>query len=312
MTRVLSLGECMIELTHRTADELVLGCAGDTFNTAAYLARLTAPEQLRVDYLTVLGDDHYSERVLAAMRAEGIGTELIPQLPGEQPGLYLVRTDADGERHFTYYRSRSAARNLFGSAATSAEFDGYDLVHLSAITLQILAPEARERLHAALARYRDRGGRISFDSNYRPAGWSGRQQAAAEIERFWRLAAIGLPTFSDERALRGDDAPESTVERLRGLGVDEIAVKDGARGCVLYDGERTAYLPTTPVHPVVDSTAAGDAFNAAYLAARLTGTAPAEAVARAHQLAGTVIGHRGAIVADEVLPKRPARARPNG
>src|SRR5437016_12181617 len=134
--RVLAIGECMIELTHRDEHTLSLGCAGDTFNTALYLARLSTSDEVAVDYLTLLGDDHYGGVLLEVMRAEGIGTHRIRRLPGEQPGLYLVRTDASGERGFTYYRSRSAARRLFDDAMP--DIGGYDVVYLSAITLQIL------------------------------------------------------------------------------------------------------------------------------------------------------------------------------
>lgn len=304
MIRVLAIGECMIELTHRDADTLAVGCAGDTFNTAAYLARLTTPDQVRVDYLTLLGDDHYSERILTAMRSEGIGTERIRQLPGEQPGLYLVRTDEHGERSFTYYRSLSAARKLFETDVDGVDFADYDVVHLSAITLQILSPPARERLREALAKFRTSGGRVSFDSNYRPAGWPDAAEAAEQVRELWRLTSIALPTFSDEQALFADPDAAATVDRLRGLGVEDAVVKDGANGCVLLDGDWTLRLPAEHVPRVVDSTAAGDAFNAAYLAARLTGTAPPDSAQHAQKIAATVIRHPGAIVADEVLPKR--------
>ncbi|MCX2730301.1 sugar kinase [Saccharopolyspora sp. NFXS83] len=305
MIRVLAIGECMIELTHRGGDALSLGCAGDTFNTATYLSRVTAPDRLRVDYATLLGDDHYSDRILAAMRAEGLGTDRIRRVPAAQPGLYLVRTDEHGERSFTYYRSQSAARGLFDEdSGAEPEFGDYDVVYLSAISLQILTPRARKRLRAALVRFRDGGGRVAFDSNYRPAGWRDAAEAAEHVRQLWELTSIALPTFSDEQALFADADPESTVERLRAAGVSDVAVKDGASGCVVLDGTRTVRLPAVPVETVVDSTAAGDAFDAAYLAGRLAGAAPVEAARRAQELAATVIRHPGAIVADSVLPRR--------
>ncbi|MFR9729726.1 sugar kinase [Saccharopolyspora sp. MS10] len=303
MIRVLAIGECMVELTHREGDLLSLGCAGDTFNTATYLARLTSPDDVEIDYLTLLGDDHYSDRIVAAMHAEGIGTGRVGRVPGGQPGLYLVRTDAAGERSFTYYRSNSAARGMFGDDAEPG-FDGYDVVFLSAISVQILTDPARERLTAALARFRDGGGRVAFDGNYRPAGWPDAATAAARIAELWGLATIGLPTFADEQALSGDRDAESTAERVRAAGVSDVAVKDGAAGCVVFDGRRPVRVPAVPVESVVDSTAAGDAFDAGYLAARFAGADPVAAAGAAQELAAKVIRHRGAIVDPGLLPRR--------
>ncbi|MBQ6639898.1 MAG: hypothetical protein IJH84_02555, partial [Saccharopolyspora sp.] len=106
------------------------------------------------------------------------------------------------------------------------------------------------------------------------------------------------------QALFADPDAAATVDRLRGLGVEDAVVTDGANGCVLLDGDGTLRLPAEHVPTVDDSTAAGDAFNAAYLAARLTGTAPPDSAQHAQKIAATVICHPGAIVADEVLPKR--------
>ena len=302
MKRVLAIGECMIELTHRSADLLALRCAGDTFNTAAYLARITGADQVHVDYLTRVGDDHYSERVLEAIRAEGVGTELVRRIPGRSPGLYLVRTDGTGERSFTYYRSQSPARELFADEVP--DLSGHDVVYLSGITLQIISPAARERLWSALRAFRDGGGTVAFDSNYRPVGWSSVDEARHAMRTTWELTSLALPTFADEQALFGDTDPQTTARRLHELGAAEMAVKNGSHGCVLWQGESPLPIEALPVERVVDSTAAGDAFNAGYLAARLTGADPVDAVARAQTLAATVIQHPGAIVDRSVVPGR--------
>jgi 2-dehydro-3-deoxygluconokinase len=63
--RVASIGECMIELRHRSATALDLAYGGDTLNTAVYLARLTRDRDARVDYVTAVGDDAYSDGMLA-------------------------------------------------------------------------------------------------------------------------------------------------------------------------------------------------------------------------------------------------------
>ncbi|HEX7968959.1 MAG TPA: PfkB family carbohydrate kinase, partial [Stellaceae bacterium] len=167
MRRVASIGECMVELRHRDEYVLDLGFAGDSFNTALYLARCNPRARLTVDYVTALGTDPYSEAMLQSWRDEGIGTGAVALLPGKLPGLYLIRTDARGERRFFYYRSASAARELFRDAATEgllAALPGYDVLYFTAITLSVLETAARERFHAALAAARAAGRLIVFDS----------------------------------------------------------------------------------------------------------------------------------------------------
>ncbi|NMH97879.1 PfkB family carbohydrate kinase [Pseudonocardia acidicola] len=311
MIRVAAVGECMIELTHQGERSLSLGFAGDTFNTALYLARSTRPQDpgpdVRIDYVTAVGDDWYSGQLLAAAAAEGIGTGLVERIPGASPGLYLVRTDDAGERSFTYYRSESAARRLFGAGypdRVDRALAGSDVIYLSAITLQILTVQARERLWAALAACRARGGRVVFDSNYRPAGWPDAAAARAAVQRTLALTDLYLPTLTDEQALHGDRDARACATRLAAYGITEIVIKDGAGGClVVADGDAVTVPARTGI-PVVDTTAAGDSFNAGYLAARLRGGPPPAAAGAAHRLAATVIGHPGAVVPPGVLPRR--------
>ncbi len=86
MGRVACLGECMIELVEHPDGTLTRGFGGDTLNTALYLARLGVP----TDYVTALGTDPFSDALLAAWQAEGIGTGSVPRLPGRLPGLYMI------------------------------------------------------------------------------------------------------------------------------------------------------------------------------------------------------------------------------
>lgn len=307
MIRFLAIGECMVELTHRTERDLHLNVAGDTYNTALYLARSTKPDEVGVDYLTLLGDDHYSDLVLDAMRDEGVGTRLVGRVPDAQPGLYLVRTDELGERSFTYYRSQSPARRLFGDGHTTAEdLDGYDVLYLSAVTLQLLTAEAREHLWELLRGARDSGARVVFDSNYRPSGWPDRETAREAVRTAYGLASTALSTFDDERALFGDGSPADAARRLRDQGPEEVAVKDGAHGCHVWHGGGPVHVPAETVGRVVDSTAAGDSFNAGFLAARLGGADAVEAAHRANALAAKVITAPGAVIDDPSLPPRGA------
>jgi 2-dehydro-3-deoxygluconokinase len=107
---------------------------------------------------------------------------------------------------------------------------------------------------------------------------------------------VALPTLEDDRALFGVADARGAADRLHHLGVAEVVVKRGAAGCFLSSAAFTAGVPPTPVAEVVDSTAAGDSFNAGYLAARLFGADPAAAARLGGALAARVIAHPGAII----------------
>jgi 2-dehydro-3-deoxygluconokinase len=304
--RVASVGECMIELSQRDSTTLGLAYGGDTLNTALYLARVAPRDQIAVDYVTALGDDPYSEAMIALWQSEGIGTASVARLPGKLPGLYLIRLDEKGERRFFYYRSAAAARELFRDARTlglAERLPDYDLVYFSAITLSILDEGARDRFLASLQALRRRGGRVAFDTNYRPAGWPSRETAQAVVTSFMREADIALPTADDEAALFGDADVAATARRYAALGVREVAIKRGAEGCLLLlDGVETRLVPVEERVQPVDTTAAGDSFNAGYLALRLAGRPPEEAARAGHRLAGAKVRHRGAIMPRDSTP----------
>ena len=296
---VITVGECMVELTRGPDGRFGLAYGGDTFNTAVYMAR----GGVDVAYATALGDDPYSAGIIAAAKAERVGTGLIETLPGRMPGLYMIETTPEGERSFWYWRDRAAARDLFesaGAAATADAIANARLVYFSGVTLSLYSAKALDVFAGSLAKARANGGIVAMDSNYRPRGWGGDlTRARSTFARFWGLSHIALPTFDDEQALWGDAAPTATADRLAGLGVAEVVVKNGAAGALLRSEGRDQLVPCPSTVQPVDTTAAGDSFNAGYLARRLAGDLPAAAALQGHRLAGIVIQHRGAIVPRE-------------
>ncbi len=301
--RAASIGECMIELSPRPGDLFALGFGGDTLNTAVYMARLG----IKVDYLTALGDDAFSDRMLAAWKAEGVGTGEVRRLAGRVPGLYLIQTDPSGERRFSYWRDTAPARELFRLPDTDALLKtietAYDLVYLSGISLSLYGDDGRARLIQALDALRARGGRVAFDSNYRPRNWPDVAKARDTMTELLRRSDIALVSADDERALWGDADTTTTAKRIQALGVGEVVVKSaGDTAVLLVKGARaTSVAPERDIVPV-DTTAAGDSFNAAYLAARLADAPPLDAARAGHRLAAAVIQHPGAVIPRQAMP----------
>ncbi len=298
--QILAIGECMVELSRQPDGCYSMAVGGDTFNTAIYLARLGAD----VGYVTAVGDDPYSARIVETAGREGVDVAHIHRTPARMPGLYLIET-LGGERTFWYWRDRSPAREVFeldGAEARLRAIADADAVYLSAITLSLYNDVGLDRLHRALMAARTKGGLVVMDGNYRPVGWRhDRERAREVVARFWRVADIALPTFDDEVMLWGDADPASAVERLAGLGVREVALKCGADGVYIRVDGTASYVPVPERRSPVDTTAAGDSFSAAYLWARLQGRPTEEAAHLGHRLEGIVIGHRGAIAPREAM-----------
>jgi 2-dehydro-3-deoxygluconokinase len=295
-SRVVAVGEVMVELARGDDGRFALAFGGDTFNTAVYLARAG----VEVAYATALGDDDYSDRILDLAAAEGVDRDLVVRVPGRMPGLYLIETDTRGERRFAYWRDTTPARELFELAEWAVVAEsvlGARLVYFSGITLSLYSNAGLGRFLAVLEVAREKGVMVAFDTNYRPRGWRGDAARARTVyAEALKRVDIALPSFDDEAALWGDASPDATVDRLQAFGIQEIAVKNGTEPALIARAKDREWVPVPTVSKALDTTAAGDSFNAGYLAARLAGEAPDAATAAAHRLANEVVQHRGAIV----------------
>jgi 2-dehydro-3-deoxygluconokinase len=297
--RIASIGECMVEFAPDGAGHWRLGFAGDTFNTLWSLRALLPDAE--VDYVSAFGDDRFSGDQRAFFDQHGIGIAASPIIPGGRPGLYAIHLDGH-ERSFTYWRSDSVARRLADDRQALFECcRGRDLLYFSGITLAILDSAARANLFEALTSARAAGSRIAFDPNYRPRLWPDRAAAMAALNAAYGLSDIVLPTFDDENALFGDRDPAATLQRLQVAGIREAVVKNGPAPALLLVHEAFEEVPAAAVVRPVDTSGAGDAFNGAYLAARLKGRAPAVAATFAHRIAAAAIGTRGALAPLDTL-----------
>jgi 2-dehydro-3-deoxygluconokinase len=288
----------MVELTRGSNGAWNVGYAGDTYNTAVYLARLGC----KTSYLTAVGEDPFSAEMRAAWCAEGIDASLALVDPDHLAGIYAVQTDSVGEREFYYWREHSAARYFFrlpGAADALDNAANAGLLYLSGITLSLFNEAERAKIVSLCREVRARGGRVAFDPNYRPRGWPNPSDAKAAISSIAPYVTTALPTFEDEATLFGDGTPERTAQRWRSLGVEEVVIKLGASGCTVVGSQGAYDVPARKV-AAKDTTGAGDSFNAAYLAARAGGASLLEAAQEGHRLASKVVLHAGAIIPKSV------------
>lgn len=288
--RIVCLGEAMVELSpHQGRWDIHYG--GDTLNVALHLTRLG----FDVGYVTALGGDPFAGFMRAAWGREGMDVSLVLTLPELTTGLYCIDTDEQGERSFHYWRGESAARSLFNApgidravvAASSA-----DLLFFSLISLAILPDEGREAVLGLARKVRERGGKVAFDGNYRPRLWESQEAAGVWRNRGASVAHFGLPSLEDEKRNGMPGDPAAILEHWRECGCAEPVLKLGSAGVMLPDGSVKA--PDLQLH-ALDTSGAGDAFDAGYLSARLHGFGPAPAAEHGQRLAGWTVMRRGAI-----------------
>lgn len=304
MSSIAVIGECMLELSHGAAQQadrsrpMTMRYGGDTLNTAVYLARHNVP----VSYVTGVGDDVMSDWLIDEWQREGIDCSLVTQMPKSAPGMYMINVDEDGERSFEYWRENSPASKLFDDADKCDEIfesiNSHTHVYLSGISLAILPPASRDRLFKCLSDFRKQGGKLIFDGNYRPRLWWGVLVAQEVYKKIYSMTDIALPTLEDEELLFGYETAEQVIKVMRDFGVSEAVVKMGSEGCLAYCDHENLFVAAVPSDPI-DTTAAGDSFNAGYIAARLAEKDMHESCKAGHALASKVIQHQGAIIPDQ-------------
>jgi 2-dehydro-3-deoxygluconokinase len=302
MAGVIALGECMVELSLTGTTTALVGSAGDTFNTAVYLQRLGAAP---VAYGTALGgDDPFSRAILTRMSDEGVSADLVVQAEGRVPGLYAIQLDANGERSFYYWRGEAPARDYFelvDVARLRAAMLAAQLVYISAITLAIIGETGRGVLTPLLQEAAAAGVAVAFDTNYRGRLWPSGEVARPAIE-----AAIATSRYlsigAEDIAAFNPSADAAAIARTWAAKGVEVVLRHADRRIEVLHGAEVESFTADHAMPALDTTGAGDAFNAAYLAARLKGQGVREAVTAARRLAAVVVQHPGAIIPRAAMP----------
>lgn len=296
--RYLCIGEPLVEFTTRpdTPDSFVRRAGGDTLNTAIYLSRLTSAGQ--VGYLSCLGDDPHSMWLRQTIADEGVDISALAQRANARPGLSFITTDRNGERSFTYWRDQSPYRSHFENPASIADLDRSDVLFLSGVALAVLHPEGRVNLLHALAQRREQGAQVVFDTNFRPALWPDIDTARSVIGAAAGIASVLMPSLDDVGDCFGiSDANDAMIFLMQMTDAQIVLTTGGddvlhrAQGGTVFDRHA---LP--PAVTALDTTGAGDSFNAAWLAVQAGGASVPDSVAAAAALAAIVVGHRGAIV----------------
>ncbi len=279
---IIGLGECMVELYANqslgVATILEKSYGGDVLNTLVHASRLGS----RTAFISKVGNDPFGLGLLKTWQIEGVDTSQVPLVEGEN-GVYFISLLENGEREFTYRRANSAASQIIPSDLNPNFIASSRLILLSGITQAISSSAAATTLAAAQIA-REHGVLVAFDPNYRPKLWAlrgGLEAARAAALELLPLVDVLLPSAPTDLELLSQD-------QMRIVPV--VALKSGAEGVWINQ----THVPAHVVQ-VVDTTGAGDAWNAGFLYFYLQTNDLILAAREAHGVAGRKIQARGAI-----------------
>jgi ribokinase len=286
---VVVVGDLMVDVVARMAAPIATGSdtparvrtrpGGAGANVAAWLAVAGAP----VTLVARAGDDEHGRGALERLRRHGVDARvgIDPALP---TGTCVVLVAPDGER------------SMLPDAGANAALSPDDLpddafvpnAHLHLVGYALLRDGApRTAASTALRRARDAGMTVSLDPS------SAAPVAAFGAARFLDLAGpldLLLPNRDEALVLAAPEQDPVAAARALTSHAREVVVTLGAGGAGWTDGTAVVASPAAVSGPVADTTGAGDAFTAGFLAAWLRGADPAAALAAGGALAARAIG----------------------
>ncbi len=291
MSRVIVVGDLMADvvawasapLAHAsdTPARITHHPGGGGANVAARLADHGLPVLL----VARAGDDTAGRVSIEGLTRHGVELEVAID-PERATGTVVVIVEPDGER--TMLPDRGANSALAPSDLPIDEFAEGAHLHLSGYVL--LDPDSRPAGLVALEHARRAGMTISID----PASAAPLQEAGPRAFLEWaRHAGLLLPNAEEAAVLTGARDPEAAAWALARDG-REVVITLGAGGALWSDGEHVERAPASPAPAKVSTTGAGDAFTAGWLASRLGGAEPTEALAAANFAAAQALGGAGA------------------
>ena len=300
--KICCVGEPMIELSglNEKMGLPFVNVAGDTLNTAVYLKRILG-KYGDISYLTVLGKDPLSIRIQDFIKGENINVGFVRVATGKNCGIYLIQNDQNGERTFHYWRENSAARTLFQSEIDFECLESADIIYLSGITLAILSQKSRDKLITWL------GGRgqqktILFDINFRKNLWHNLDDARRLIKMAMKSATLCFPSTEDLSAVFGlFEGLEFLKEYCKNSNEFCVVKKGGdlAPEIISNKGESIHHTRFKTLDKVLDTTGAGDSFNAGFIGAYLMGEGLSNALCFGSDLAIKTLKNKGAICPPE-------------
>ena len=280
---VVCLGETMAQVLPAggarlaEATDFVVRHAGAESNVAISLARLGT----RASWAGLVGEDPLGSRIVREVSDFGVDTDLVRPVAGSRTGVFF-KDPAPGGSTVHYYRDGSAASTMGLDFVLEVLDSRPRWIHLSGVTCA-LSDSCRGAITGLQERAAERAVPVSFDVNYRPVLWAGRDEAARVIAERAAASDVVFVGLDEAHALWGC----GTAEEVRAMlpGPSTVVVKNGAVDATAFSAGEVTIVPALRVD-VVEPVGAGDAFAAGWLHGHLAGLDAVACLRLGHLMAG--------------------------
>lgn len=280
--KILLMGEPMgIFIANETGEiseaaTFTSGIAGAEYNVALGLTRLGH----EVVYLTKLGTDPFGDKILRAMKDNGISTDFIILDSTKTTGFMLKSKVSSGDPKIAYYRKNSAASSITPHDVDHIDLFGVNWLHITGITPAI-SESALNTVKRLIKRAEALNITISFDPNLRPQLWESEKKMISTLNSLAESANLVLPGIGEGKILAGTEKADEIAEFYHKMGVQNVIVKLGGDGA--YYSEKSGicgHVPAFKIEKIVDTVGAGDGFAAGVISALCEGKSLKEAAER--------------------------------
>mgnify|MGYP001162775502 FL=1 len=290
-----SIGECMIEIANIKNNHFIQSFAGDTLNFSAYLDK----KKIKVDYLTSIGKSKINKNLFDIFRLKKISPKLVNIHKDKESGLYLIKNYKNGEKQFYYWRENSAAKDYLNNLNYNkliSKFTKYDYVYFSGITLALLSKEKRMNFYEFIKLIKQKNIKIVFDLNIRLNRWSNKLQLNKTLNLFLPLVSILFGTGEDMKKWKNNDNVIFFNKIINKNNIQHAVYRKNASYNYAFINNKHFTNINKIRNTIIDSSGAGDGFNAAYISEFVTTQNAIKSLKSGHNMGSKIVMKKGAII----------------
>ena len=291
---VCSIGEAMIEISNIKNSLYNQSFAGDTLNFCNYLDK----KKLNAFFLSAIGKSEINQSLLDFVKSKKISTKYIKKINQFEVGLYLIKNKDNGEKQFFYWRDESAAKHYFNNIDflnLYKELKNFDYIYFSGITLSIIHISKLNNFIKLLKLLKRKKIKIVFDFNIRPSRWN-KKNLNIFLDSVLKFVDICFLSGEDMHYWKNKNNIKSYEQIVRKYKLKHSIFRKNAKFTYVFLNKTRYVFKNKLLKTVVDTSGAGDGFNAAYLSNFIVNNDPVLALKAGSSLGSKIVMKKGAIV----------------